>query len=435
MHQNKTINSSKIIILFLSIVLCMINGITTSCNLQIMSFWVFWISVLIVMHGDFLHPYVWYLGAHTLYSTAYPILYTLNLRTNRSFSPEPLFMSAIAVLTFVLIVPTYHNRGEIIQKPVGKSGLNKTLLHVMTVVIFLSAVAIRMIGFSGKRDIYSNSEFFTAVLSLVLIYIYVYIIDTCVSLCNGEKLNRLLLVEILIATLSITLITGERDLTLRLLLILIMVLFYFQRIKRRTLIILIVGFVFIIPLSWQFKYYFSTGVITQRSTDNGIIGIIYNFLSGEFESASRNLQLLVNNAEVTKGIMQGKTFISDITRIFGFGPNSSVHWYQSTFFPTSGSGQGFTLIGEGYINFGILGVVIVYCIVGCMIKVLYKNYRKDVYRMYMYFCSIPIFIYANRADLANIFSPLVRHVILSAVLYYFLKQRIKIGENNKVINE
>lgn len=429
MNQTKTVPFNKLIIVMSAITLCFINLLTDLCIVQIASHWFFWMIVVFIMKGDFFHPYVWYLGAHTLYHTAYPILYFLNLRTNRGYSGEPLLMAAVAALVFVMVIPGNHNSGEIISKPSGYSAMNRKLLHTLTIVITVSAFAIKALGYANKKEVYSSSSFFSAVLSIVLIYINVFTIESCFSLCVGDKIDKPLTAEILIATLSITLFTGERDLLLRLLLVLILMFFYFGKISKKSLTILLIGFVFLIPLSWQFKYYFLSGQITERDYSNGLESIIYNFLSGEFESASRNLQNLVNNKEITYGIMGGKTFISDITRVVGYAPYSSLRWHQSTFYANSSTGQGFTLIGEGYINFGYWGIVIVYLIVGLILRYLYLNCRNNIYTLFMYINSIPIFIYANRADLSNIYSPFVRHILLSVLIYYFLNNRIQWKKN------
>lgn len=416
----------KLIILFFSILLCFINYSFNACIVQIISFWIFLTAVIVVMGGDFFHPYVWFLGAHILYSTAYPILYYMNIRTNRGYSSEPLFMSSLAILFFVLVVPAKRIEAQLLDKSHEAKKLNKSYLHILTIIITLSAFAIKILGYSNKKEIYGSSSFFTEVLSLVLIYINVFTLESCNMLSYENMIDKKTTIEIFIATFSITIFTGERDLFFRLSLIVILMLYFFGKIEKKSLILILCIFVILIPLSWKFKYFFLSGQLVDKSYDNGIKSVIENFLTGEFESASRNLQNLVNNKNISMGVMKGKTYISDITRIFGYAPYSAQRWHQNTFYATSSTGQGFTLVGEGYINFGYFGVIIEYIIVGLFIRVLYLNNNKNIYTLFIYISCIPIFIYANRADLSNVFSPFVRHVLLSAYIYNILKDRIKV---------
>lgn len=419
-----TTSKKKLAIVGLAFILLVSNYICKVCLYQIISFWVFLGLVIVIMRFDFFHPMVWYNAALTIYSTAYPILYYLDVRTNRGYTSEPLLLTSVAILTFVSVMSADHNEGTLIEVDRAYSGLNEFLLHFLTFFTFGAAVAIKFLGFSGKKDIYASSSFFTIVLSGVLIFIYLYVLNICDKLSNNEKIKKLTLLEVFLSILAIALITGERDFIMRFLLMMILTLYYFGKISKRTLLFLLAGFIVLIPLSWQYKYYFSTGLITVRSYDNGISSILINFLSGEFESASRNLQMLVNNCSITKGIMHGKTWISDVTRVVGYGPYSPVRWFQNTFYAQSSTGQGFTIIGEGYINFGYLGVVFEFIIIGIMLRKLYYGYRKNIYTLFFYIGSIPLFIYATRADLSNIFSPFFRHILLSAGLYYLLKNKV-----------
>lgn len=204
-----------------------------------------------------------------------------------------------------------------------------------------------------------------------------------------------------------------------------LILLYFKKINKRQILILGLVGIALIPISSIYKYYFLTGETMGELQIGDARFLFSEILRGEFESASRNLQVLISNKSVSRAVMGGQTIISDILRIFGYAPNSSIVWFQNRFFSSEAAGQGFTLIGEGYINFGYFGVVLVYAITALILRIIYKNSNKNLFNLFVYFCSIPIFIYANRADLANIFTPLVRQVLTVFIVVYIFSSKSK----------
>ena len=130
----------------------------------------------------------------------------------------------------------------------------------------------------------------------------------------------------------------------------------------------------LIPLSSSYKYYFLTG--SASVTNNNII---YAFLSGEFESATRNLQALINNSSSTLGVKGLGQIVRDVVAVFNSSIESSTSWFNNTFYPTSKTQYGFTLVGEGYIIAGALGVVLVFAIIGIIIRIMYKKAYNNMY--------------------------------------------------------
>ena len=179
-----------------------------------------------------------------------------------------------------------------------------------------------------------------------------------------------------------------------------------------------------LPLSHIYKYYFLTGTITSTKVFN-FNTLLFDFLNGEFISASKNLQVLINNEFYTNALFKGKTILNDFIRIFMKTNFTHGKWYNDTFFPhVKTTGYGFTIVGEGYINFGYLGVILVFIILALFIRVLYRNYYKNMYSFCIYIYTIPLYMYAIRADLANIFSPLIKHLLLSMLIIYIMERII-----------
>lgn len=417
-----SVTKEKRIIILLSILLVAINGLVSNCQVQIISFWAFMAAVVVIMKFDFVHPYIWYLGMQTLYYTAYPILYVLGYNRTIEYTPEPMFLASIMTLILVVLFPGEHKSGKLKKSIELDTPFLKKIIHIFSGVALLTVVLIVINGYESKNEIYYGSAFgifYRLVFFGALVYQNMGACLVSNTLAQDKRLDIKLILELGISVLLLTLFSGERDLIIRFLVVMIMILKFFNIIKTKTFIVLVLSFVVLIPLTKTVKYFFLTGELTGSLSLSSLGDLLSDFLSGEFTSASRNLQILVNNEETVKGVMGGKTFLSDIVRITGYAPFSANSWYQSTFFPNETVGKGFTLIGEGYINFGYVGVVIVGIVIGCLVRFLYLNHTKNIFFLYIYFTSIPTFIYANRSDLANIFAPMVRQVLSSAAVIYF----------------
>ena len=87
-------------------------------------------------------------------------------------------------------------------------------------------------------------------------------------------------------------------------------------------------------------------------------------------------------------------------------------------------------MGEGYSNFGIIGIVLVYAALALLTGFLYKYSQKNRYFMIVYIYMIPIIIYCTRADFANVLSPLLHYAVLGAMVAFIL-DRVDIIRSEK----
>ena len=104
---------------------------------------------------------------------------------------------------------------------------------------------------------------------------------------------------------------------------------------------------------------------------------------------------------------------------------NGVEWFNKTYFSENRAGQGFSLVAEGYINFGFLGIILVFVLVGLLIKFIYQRSSKNIYYFSFYVVSIPVFMYSIRADLTNILSPIIRQNLIVVILVLFITQIIR----------
>ena len=101
---------------------------------------------------------------------------------------------------------------------------------------------------------------------------------------------------------------------------------------------------------------------------------------------------------------------------------------MDTFFPNVHSTKyGFTLVGEGYLNGGYFGIVMIFMLTGFLMRFLYINAQRNIYGMLIYLYMIPIFIYSTRADFANILSPLLKYAILGTLVIVFIDRMVLIS--------
>jgi len=386
------------------------------CGMLILCF-----GAIIISGFDLMHPYFWYSVIFTLYSVSYPILYSAGVSKNYGYSDELMLLQWIALSVFLLVVSP--KKVFVINKINSSkfSVFNKLLYKFLYIYICLAIIGISKSNFSTKVEIYSSRNLFyilsfRAALMLTIIYIY-QLVQGCTS---KKTVDVGLIVKTGVILFLMSMFSGERDIVFRYIAVTIFVLYYFKFIKNRHLLLLVPLFIIIMPLTHKYKYYLLDGTTRMKRVNTN--SRIYEFFAGEFVSASSNIQVLLNNKFYTKGLFNGFTFLNTLLRIFfiktGFG---CVSWYNETFFPNYTTNYGFTLVGEGYINWGYLGVAFVFIIIGLFIKYLYKKSSSNIYWFTIYVYTIPIYMYSIRADLLNIFSPFIKHLILSMGTIYLLQ--------------
>jgi hypothetical protein len=157
---------------------------------------------------------------------------------------------------------------------------------------------------------------------------------------------------------------------------------------------------------------------------SGLIEFIFN---SEFSSGSRNLSLILLNGQsysstdtILPGILKGL----GLEKLMWFVSDNKLQsgniWFNETyrFFENSSgqSGWGFSLIADGFINFNIYGVILIYLFIGLIIVFFYRLAFRNIWFMSYYIFLAFTIIYSLRADIANLISPLLWHGIF---IFYF----------------
>lgn len=416
---------SIIVLLFCGIIIF----ITESSKLQVSVFIIQFLLTALLCKVKFDNPLFWYLGAFTIYSTGYPLLYVYEINISQGFSPDPLRWSWIAYFTFVIFFcypkrTAYNNH---IYVWFNKNAYT-LFIHIAAVLILLSIFLILINGYTNKTSIYAGGNPLIT-LSFSLIYI-VHTLYICVMQINYKINNRIdnryLIVFIGIVSLLLTMFSGERDILFRFLIITSFSLYLNNEVKTRGITMIGVLLIILIPISRILKYYFLSLKSSSIDFDFSIHSFLNSLITGEFESASKNLQILANDSQNAMGALGGLSYISDITRILGFSPYSSLQWFNTNYYPGSIVGHGFSIVGEGYVNFGLAGVILNFIVIALLLGYVYKNRFKNEFYTTVFISIMPIMIYSIRADFANIFSPLCRQVILPLLLFNIIVKKKRI---------
>lgn len=409
---------------------------SSSIYVDIFAFIFLVVNSFVIVKFDLSHPFVWFSFIFMLYSLAYPILYLFGATYDiYDYSKSLIFSEWLALATFLLIVtPKKVDYSRLINQRKDLFSSNY-IIHIVTIFVLITTFQVSSGGFQDKTAIYGEGSFFTLLgFRAALILIVIYSITLSIYVLKYQKLNLKLVTYIFLVTFSISFISGERDFLIRF--IVVSAFIYYILIKKtkltmETILIGILGLT-LIPVLNTFKYYGLTGEI-NTSQENFIV----QFLTSDFMSASKNMQILLLD-NTSKGIFHGESIISAIFRalsidkLFGLELLSSSQWFNDYYFGPKRAGQGFTLVGDGYLNFGYLGIIIVFVLIGIIVKILYLKSNYNVYFFVYYILSIPVFMYAIRSDLANILVPLVKQNLITILFVVFIALIIRNIKNPNI---
>lgn len=416
----------------LCFILCL-SGIvvftTESASIQIACFLFQYIITVILMKVEFANPMIWYLGALTVYSIGYPLLYVLGIDVTKGLSLIPLRWCWIAYISFILsfdcsdtcVLPDSQNNYSWMNR-----GFFKVFIWISCVFVLSSIAMIRRAGYQNKGEIYSEGNIYiNFAFSMIYIIQTLYVLQMQINYkLNNLIENKKLMIFVGSVSMLLTMFSGERDILIRFLVITMFSLYINHSITKKGIAILLVLLIILLPITGMLKYYFLSSQIGNVLRIDSIKSVISTLLVGEFESASKNLQILANDKYNSVGALGGITYISDITRIFGYAPFSALIWFNSKYYLGSRVGHGFTIVGEGIINFGVVGIIFNFLIISALLSYLYKNRYKNVICSTIYIQMIPVMVYSTRADFANILAPLFRQILLPlAVFGYLLKTK------------
>ncbi|WP_158232319.1 O-antigen polymerase [Sporosarcina sp. P1] len=370
---------------------------------------------------NLIHPLTWFPSIFFLYSIAYPVLVELGEYPPTNFLKETLFLEWIALLTFILVFGKPKNR-IVCYDDQSITNIKIIAFPLYIVSFALTAIYIFSVysrGLTSKYAISLDQSFLKNLTLFFPIFILCFILLLSYNFIVKKEMPKMLIAFTIGYTIIALLVLGERDLVLKVLLcILFLTHILYKRISRRKLMIIGILGLYLVPFLGGFKNFAVKEAVVAEERKSLVVDI----LTSEFSAASKNISELLNQPNLWEPFY-GKTFLWDLQVVLGIGVSPGA-WYNNTFFPeliARGGGNGFTIVGEGYINFGTFGVILVFSFLAMILKFVYLKSSGNIIWLTIYIASLPIFIYMIRGDLATLLTQVSKQIILPLIIIFILK--------------
>lgn len=393
---------------------------------------------------NFSHPYFWFSSFFFLYNCAYMII----LIIAPSDSVAKGYNAECGLLTIVALGVSLLSFNPHIYKFDYNSLSNpeeyrydiRVLSYLMWLFLIVQIVTSYLLFRQGVtlKSIQWKEHNMYWILATYCTRFNAYIIAILAFMGDNLKKKKTVIICALAATLFFSLLTGERDAILRLVIILVLCLAMTGRIGFKQLIIIIpAGIAGMIVLNY-FKYYLRTGMLNRGTF--AFSNTLYEFLYSDFVDCGSNLQVLTTHPELS-GCKGFSVLFTDLlssvlpARFMNslFGDVSAWNmseWYNDYFYHGSTWSRAFTLIGEGYVISGIVGVIVIFILCALLIRYLYRNSCDNPYFAAVYIYSAVTIISSFRGDMATVYSYIIRTPLFLLVIIWFIK---KIAYRSKMI--
>lgn len=408
-------------ILAFSLFAITITLVSSNPVFHVIGLWSIAVVAIIISKFDLLHPYFWFSSFFVLYSSAYTIILIQGFQTNTGYSYENTLLSIIALTTVLLTIGPKRNiiidtvncsqfRVDTINLEISRKIL-RVMLYILILVLMISVILVARLGIQRKSEFVSEGYLSFRVAAYTVRYITLF---CAMYIINSSKKSKLGLVVIFsgLSILFFSLFTAERDGIFRFLLVAVCSLFATNRIERNKLpLVLAFGIVSVVMLSY-FKYFFVSGEVRVGYNEHSFL---YNFLNSDFAAAGENMQVLINNPW-TKSYKNLFYILGDLVSPLTFGVRSFNvgTWFNDTFY-FGKSSRAFTLIGQGYVMGGYSGVVILFIILGILVRSIYNKAVNNPNWLSMYIFFIATVASSFRGTLGSIMGTFIRIAVIGTV--------------------
>lgn len=386
----------------------------------------------ILVETDLFHPLTWFMPFYALYSVSAPFLDLVGFRELlQGQTVRILVIQWLAGLGFILgagsrryTVYSYSNSIKNLSIPayaIFFTSLSLTTLYIIGVL---------RLGAQTKYDIALSHDpllnFFPAFSLLLISYMILL-----ASKLKRRSLPLILIVFVIAWHLFIMLLVGERDLLLRVLWATVMLWHVWRRpvSKRLLIVIAIIGIVSLPVLN-----ILKNALLVQKEMQTITVhSYAPEVLNDEFYTASSNLSLLLSNEASWRPYKYGETLLWDLQRavipgtVLKWGPNPGS-WFNQEYFPevvAKGGGRGFTLVGEGYMNFGVIGAMLWLGLLGLSARWLYRMSSRKIMWQIVYIASMPLFAFITRSDFSILIAQFSKHILLPTLLIFYMRHVVR----------
>lgn len=371
---------------------------------------IFFIYTLVLMSlyekSGIFHPISWFPPLLFIYSISYPLYLVLYEGGYSEKVNQVIPYCFIGLIAFVFSFNLFEKRSGLVNANFQKDdNALRVIAYIFIIVCNILNLIVVYSGATTKREYLTFVEnsglgpLFTSFFFLSLIC--ALLLKNNIERVRGIKFDNILVISFFTFLFSFA-VSGERDLLFRFILLCGFVLLsYKYTYKVWKLIAGLSIFLFILPITQEMKAFFVSNEQKNIEYQEG------SFLNSEFASAGKNIYYLLERNITNYGI---DIFLNDFLRFFnflGFNNMSATAWFNEvirTQYGDSGtSGWGFSLVGEGYVAYGALGVLGLFLFLGVITAFMYNNARKKII-FCLYLLYIPTMIYVIRADFGNFLS-------------------------------
>ena len=150
----------------------------------------------------------------------------------------------------------------------------------------------------------------------------------------------------------------------------------------------------------------------------------------EMGGSVRTINLTVNLVPEYQPFWHGKSYLQSIVHIFpflqgllyeklGVGP---AQWTTYTYYGYGAAGTGYSIAGEGYLNFGMVGALLNMCFMGALLAIIYAKCIKNRTpgSTLVFIVTLGIMIISVRNETNVIFAPIAQSIAMVVFLRYIL---------------
>lgn len=365
-----------------------------------------------------LYPMGWFPPAYCAYSVTFAILALLYPAELSYDLDDYMIVVQMGLVGFWAAQLFNRQRERLIRFPSAAS-LELIAIWILTGIAIVSLYYLQGLDVANKRQL---NEAASIVLGLFLVLSLFSVHMIALQTSRGELNWKLIGIIYAVLTLAY-LISGERDLLFRVVLPHIFLFYTYNRrysYRSYKIFLLFVAAAIVMPASQMMKgiFLFNEDGLSSWS--------LYEILKGEFTAAGKNLNVIMSGVVPP---MHGETLIWDVKRVLSFiytDQMSPAEWYNVYVRAWLGiegtSGWGFSLLAEGYMNFGTAGAFAWMFAVGLAARAFHRLSNRSSIWFSIYLCQIPIMIYCLRADLANLANLTIKVNLLVFTIIWLIQR-------------
>lgn len=423
-------------------ILTMILLVSPNVYIQSGCFFVLYIACLFSIHFDILHPYVWFIPLFTLYSIGYPLMHQQGYYAMLpscgyvEANPYALFIHWCALCTFIITV----TNKQVVYKNTYSYKINSVIVKAITLalmgILCFQIIMVIQSGFQTKREILDelNNELFFRLGKMANQMLPIFSVLLIMNKKMEIKKRVFWVISILIISFLEMIVIGERSAFIQILIVNLLAYNVNNQISLKKAFIAGAFVLLMIIVGVSMKASFGKNHNFSFLLSGEPLWV--KLFNAEFSSASINTANILNHQKIWD-YGYGLKYLLLIFQPFNFKPLSGLMkllgyknlftisdnslWYHDVILKGARSGYGFSMVADGYMELGILGVIILYLLLGIVVKKVYEKSSYSMLTLIFYVVLVPIFIYSTRATLLYLVNYLIKYILLPLVILSIFK--------------